>query len=94
MESAVVIPPPRVPKVRKHLSSDALYALLKARFATIPDHREVFPFAPEFLAKGHPRILLTRQMFLVGHRPDADAGQRPATDARRAGAVENRERDV
>lgn len=40
MESAVILPPPpRVPKVRKHLSSDALYALLKARFATIPDHR-------------------------------------------------------
>ena len=40
MESAVLIPPPsRVLKVRKHLSSDALYALLKARFATIPDHR-------------------------------------------------------
>jgi hypothetical protein len=50
MESAVIIPPPsRVPKVRKHLSADALYALLKERFATIPDHRSegkaTFPLA-------------------------------------------------
>jgi hypothetical protein len=47
MESAVVIPPPPcVPKVRKHLASDALYALLKARFATIPDGRA--PEKPTF----------------------------------------------
>src|SRR2546425_5465636 len=46
MESVMVIPPPpRVPKVRKHLSADALYALLKARFATIPDHRNDATFA-------------------------------------------------
>jgi hypothetical protein len=50
MESAVIIPPPpRVPKVRKRLSSDALFALLKTRFATIPDHRNAdkvtFPLA-------------------------------------------------
>jgi hypothetical protein len=50
MGSAVVIPPPpRVPKVRKHLSSDALFALLKASFATIPDQRHeekaTFPLA-------------------------------------------------
>ena len=35
----VIPPPPRVPKVRKHLASDALFALLKERFATVPDHR-------------------------------------------------------
>ena len=44
------MPPPRcVPKVRKHLSADALYALLKERFATIPDPRSAakatFPLA-------------------------------------------------
>lgn len=35
----VIPPPPRVPKVRKHLASDALFAMLKARFLTVPDHR-------------------------------------------------------
>ncbi len=36
----MAIPPAaRVPKVRKHLASDALYALLKERFATVPDQR-------------------------------------------------------
>jgi hypothetical protein len=46
----MILPPPRrVPKVRKHLSADALYALLKARFATLPDQRQqekaTFPLA-------------------------------------------------
>jgi hypothetical protein len=55
MESAVIMPPPsRVPKVRKRLSADALYALLKERFATIPDHRSdtraTFPLADVFQA--------------------------------------------
>jgi hypothetical protein len=37
----MIIPPPaRVPKVRKHLAADALYALLKERFATVPEHRQ------------------------------------------------------
>ena len=37
----MVLPPPaRVPKVRKHLASDALYARLKERFATVPEHRQ------------------------------------------------------
>jgi len=37
----VVIPPPRrVPKTRKHLASDALFRLLRARFAMIPDWRQ------------------------------------------------------
>jgi hypothetical protein len=48
MESVVVIPPPpRVPKVRRHLASDALFALLRTRFATISDHRKdaTFPLA-------------------------------------------------
>ena len=39
----VILPPPpetRVPRVRKHLSADALYELLRVRFEKIPDHRE------------------------------------------------------
>jgi hypothetical protein len=38
----VVLPPPpeeRAPEVRKHLSADALYELLRLRFEKIPDHR-------------------------------------------------------
>ena len=36
----MIIPPkPPVPKIRKHLSADPLYALLKKRFEAIPDHR-------------------------------------------------------
>jgi len=40
--------PPRRPKVRKRLSADALYRLLRARFAQLPDDRPpnaVFPLA-------------------------------------------------
>ena len=39
---AVILPPPseaRVPRVRKGLSADALYKLLRLRLETIPDHR-------------------------------------------------------
>jgi len=39
----VILPPPpeaRVPPVRKHLSADALYELLRGRFEKIPDHRQ------------------------------------------------------
>jgi hypothetical protein len=38
----VILPPPReecVPRARKHLSADALYALLRLDFDKIPDHR-------------------------------------------------------
>jgi len=39
----VIVPPSspeqRVPRVRKHLSADALYALLRSGFEEIPDHR-------------------------------------------------------
>ena len=37
----ILRPPPeeRAPKARKHLSADALHALLRLRFAKIPDHR-------------------------------------------------------
>jgi hypothetical protein len=37
----ILRPPPeeRVPRVRKHLSADALYELLRLRFEKIPDHR-------------------------------------------------------
>lgn len=38
----MILPPPpeeRVPRVRKHLSADALYELLRLRFEKIPDHR-------------------------------------------------------
>jgi hypothetical protein len=38
--ATVLPPPPGSPKVRKNLSADALYALLGAGFATIPDHRD------------------------------------------------------
>lgn len=47
----MVIPPwsHRVPKCRKHLSSDAFLRLLKRRFTTVPDHRNgdkvTFPLA-------------------------------------------------
>ncbi|MGA2069456.1 MAG: hypothetical protein ABSG86_31180 [Thermoguttaceae bacterium] len=36
----VLPPPPGVRKVRKQLSADALYALLREGFARIPDHRQ------------------------------------------------------
>ena len=36
----VLPPPPSVRKVRKHLSADALYALVREGFARIADHRE------------------------------------------------------
>ena len=39
----MILPPPpqqRVSRVRKHLSADALYALLRSGFEEIPDHRE------------------------------------------------------
>jgi hypothetical protein len=39
---AMILPPPpqeRIPRVRKHLSADALYALLRSGFEEIPDHR-------------------------------------------------------
>jgi hypothetical protein len=37
----VVLPPPlRASKVRKHLSADALYELLREGFAKMPDHRD------------------------------------------------------
>ena len=36
----VLPPPPGTPRVRKNLSADALYALLGAGFAEIPDHRD------------------------------------------------------
>ena len=39
---AVVLPPSleeRAPRVRRHLSADALYELLRLRFEKIPDHR-------------------------------------------------------
>ena len=36
----VLPPPPSVRKVRKHLSADALYALVREGFAQIADHRE------------------------------------------------------
>ena len=36
----VLPPPPSTPKVRKHLSADALYALLGVGFAKIADHRD------------------------------------------------------
>ena len=38
----VILPPPpeqRTPPKRKHLSADALYALLRLEFAKIADHR-------------------------------------------------------
>lgn len=38
----MILPPPpeeHVPRVRKHLSADALYELLRLRFERIPDHR-------------------------------------------------------
>jgi len=38
----VILPPrpeERAPQARKHLSADALHALLRIRFAKIPDHR-------------------------------------------------------
>ena len=39
----MIVPPPRqqrVSRVRKHLSADALYALLRSGFEEIPDHRQ------------------------------------------------------
>ncbi len=39
---AVILPSPpeeHVPRLRKHLSADALYELLRLRFEKIPDHR-------------------------------------------------------
>ncbi len=36
----VLPPPPGAPKVRKHLSADALYALVGGSFGRIPDHRD------------------------------------------------------
>ena len=36
----VLPPPPGAPKVRKHLSADALYALVGGSFGKIPDHRD------------------------------------------------------
>lgn len=41
------LPPPRLSrKVRKSLSADALYALVKTRFAALPDHRPGQPAVP------------------------------------------------
>ena len=43
----MVLPtPPGVRKVHKHLSADALYALLGQSFARIPDHRQHKPPIP------------------------------------------------
>ena len=42
----VLPPPPGVRKVRKQLSADALYALLREGFARIPDHRQPKPPIP------------------------------------------------
>jgi hypothetical protein len=42
----VLPPPPGVRKVRKQLSADALYALLREGFARIPDHRQPNPPIP------------------------------------------------
>jgi hypothetical protein len=36
----MVLPPPGAQKVRKHLSADALYAMLGESFGRIPDHRD------------------------------------------------------
>ena len=35
----IVPPPPNFRKVRKHLSADALYALVRGSFAGVPDPR-------------------------------------------------------
>jgi hypothetical protein len=36
----MVVPPPGARKVRKHLSADALYGLIREGFGRIPDHRD------------------------------------------------------
>src|ERR1035437_34152 len=38
---AMILPPPQehAPRIRKHLSADALYELLRIGFEKIPDHR-------------------------------------------------------
>jgi len=36
----MVVPPPHARKVRKHLSADALYGLIRGGFGRIPDHRD------------------------------------------------------
>jgi hypothetical protein len=36
----MVVPPPGTRKVRKHLSADALYGLIREGFGKIPDHRD------------------------------------------------------
>jgi len=42
----ILPPPPGVRKVRKQLSADALYALLREGFGRIPDHRQPKPPIP------------------------------------------------
>jgi len=43
----MVLPPPcGIRKARKHLSADALYALVREGFGRIPDHREPEPPIP------------------------------------------------
>jgi len=42
----VLPPPPSARKVRKHLSADALYALIREGFGAIPDHRQATSIIP------------------------------------------------
>jgi len=42
----VLPPPPSAGKVRKHLSADALYALIREGFGAIPDHRRLTSIIP------------------------------------------------